>query len=317
MAQIIKRNVKGKEYYYLEKNVRIGKIVKTFSQYVGSKKPLKKEIPNIEKKLKTKIKSFYAEELLKPRTEFIDVKIAKSIERIKQETKSFLDGLSAKQKKDWIEQEREKFITNTNAIEGSTLTLDETHRILKLNERLGGDCERLEVLNMEKCLNYYDKMLERNRELSEELILEFHCILLNKISDYDKYKGIWRPVDVCIKTSKFDFPMYHFVPSLMKELINWYHKNKDKLHSVELAAKFHTKFTTIHPFADGNGRIARLIMNYILQLQNYPFTNIPVRKRNPYFDTQEKGHTENYKEFTLFLAEQIKENYKEIKTRKY
>ena len=296
MAQIIKREVKGKEYYYLERNVRIGKIIKTFSQYMGSKKPMKKDLGKIEKKLEGKIKIFYNEELLKPKTEFIDVKNAKSLERIKQETQNFLTKLTAKQKNDWIEQEREKFITNTNAIEGSTLTLDETHRILKLNERLGDERERLEVLNMEKCLDYYDKMLEKNREVSEELILELHCILLNKIPDYDKYKGVWRPVDVYIKSSKFEFPRYNYVPSLMKKLVEWYDKNKGDLHAVEFAAKFHTKFTTIHPFADGNGRIARLLMNYILQRKDFPFTNIPVLKRNPYFDTQEKGHSENYKE---------------------
>jgi Fic family protein len=316
MSQVSKRKIKGKTYYYFEKKVRIGKKIKNFQEYLGSTRPAKKELLKLEKKLNLKINNFYKKELLKPKTEFVDVKTAKSIERIKQETKIFIDGLSAKQKKDWIEQEREKFITNTNAIEGSTLTLDETHRILKLNERLGDDRERLEVLNMEKCLNYYDKMLEKKRELSEELILELHFILLNKIPDYDKYKGIYRPVDVYIKTSKFDFPRYLFVSSLMKRLVGWYHANKNELHGVELAAKFHTKFTTIHPFADGNGRIARLLMNYILQQQNYPFTNIPVRKRNPYFDTQEKGHIQNYKEFTLFLAEQIKENYKEVKRRK-
>jgi Fic family protein len=316
MSQVSKRKIKGKTYYYFEKKVRIGKKIKNFQQYLGLTKPTKADLSKLEKKLNLKINKFYKEELLKPKTEFIDVKTAKSIERIKQETRNFLDGLSAKQKKDWIEQEREKFITNTNAIEGSTLTLDETHRILKLNERLGDDRERLEVLNMENCLEYYDKMLERCREMSEELILELHCTLLNKIPDYDKYKGIWRPVDVYIKSSKFDFPKYQLVSSLMKKLIGWYNENKDQLHAVELAAKFHTKFTTVHPFADGNGRIARLLMNYILQQQNCPFTNIPVQKRNPYFYTQEKGHIENYKEFTLFLAEQIKENYKEIKRKK-
>jgi len=316
MVKVTTREVKGKTYYYLAKNIRIGKKVKTFTQYFGLNKPAKSDLKKLESKLNLKIEKFYVGELLLPNTEFIDIKTAKSIERIRQETQNFLSKLTAKQKKCWVEQEREKFITNTNAIEGSTLTLDETHRILKLKERLGDERERLEVLNMEKCLEYYDKMIEKNRELDEGLILELHCILLNKIPDYDKYKGIWRPVDVYIKSSKFDFPRHQFVPSLMKKTLEWYKENKENVHPVELAAKFHTKFTTIHPFADGNGRIARLLMNYILQQQGCPFTNIPVKKRNPYFDTQEKGHSENYKEFILFLAEQIKENYDEIKKRK-
>lgn len=316
MVKTTTRKVKGKTYYYLAKNIRIGKKVKTFAQYVGLNKPAEKDFSGFEKKLNAKVNNFYKNELLKPKTEFIDVKTAKSIERIKQETKSFLDGLTSKQKKDWVEQERENFITNTNAIEGSTLNLNETHRILKLKEKLGTERERLEVLNMEKCLQYYDKMLGINREMSEELILELHCILLNKIKDFDRYKGTWRHVDVYIRPSKFDFPRHEFVPSLMKNLIEWYNENMDVLHPVELAAKFHAKFTTIHPFADGNGRIARLLMNYILQQKEFPFTNIPVKKREPYFNTQEKGHFKQYKEFTLFLAEQIKENYKSIKKKK-
>jgi len=145
------------------------------------------------------------------------------------------------------------------------------------------------------------------------MILQLHCILLNRIPNYDKYKGIWRPVDVYIKTSGFDFPRYHLVPNLMKKLIDWHNKNKGLMHEVELAAKFHTKFVIIHPFADGNGRIARLLMNYILQSGEFPFTNIPTEKRLEYFATQEKGHTGQFKEFTAFLAKQMRENYKGLK----
>lgn len=310
---ILKRKVKGKVYFYLEQSVRLGKQVKKFSEYIGSQKPSKPELTNFEKKLSKKVQSFYVNELLKPKTEFITVKSAKELERIKQETQKFLDNLSEKQKKNWVEQEREKFITNTNAIEGSTLTLDETKRILKLNEKIGSDRERLEVLNMERCLKQYDILLLKKSELNEQFILNLHYVLLDQVENYDNYKGIWRPVNVYIKTSKFDFPHFSYVPSMMKKLIEWYAENKQIIHPVELAAKFHTKFTSIHPFADGNGRIARLLMNYILQVNGFPFANIPVEKRTNYFNTQEKGHTENYKEFTLFLKDQLKENYKQIK----
>lgn len=313
MADFVKRKVKEKIYFYLEKNIRIGRKFKKFYQYIGSKKPLSAKLPGFEKKLAKKINEFYEQELLKPKTEFIDLKTAKSLEKIKQETAKFLSSLSEQQRKEWIEAERDKFITNTNAIEGSTLTLDETRRILRLNERLGGERERLEVLNMEKCLERYDQYLASGMGIDEKMILQLHYILLNEMPDYNKYKGMWRPVNVYIEASQFQFPDRQYVPGLMKKLLAWYEENKAQLHPVELAAKFHSQLTTIHPFADGNGRMARLLMNYMLQSKGFPFTNIPVQKRDEYFDTQEKGHGENYKDFTLFLAKQMKENYKELK----
>ena len=316
MENVVQRRVKGMQYYYLERNLRLGKKFRKIYLYLGKVKPVKSKLASFRKKLDQKIESFYQEKLLKPKTRFIDVKTAVRLEAIKQETQLFLGQLSAKQKKQWIERERDKFITNTNAIEGSTLTLDETQRILHLGERLGNQRERLEVLNMERCLARYEECLAQKRELNEKLILEWHTILLNKIPDYDQYKGIWRPVNVFLRISSFQFPTYSQVPKLMREMMEKYQKNQNSIHSVEQAAAVHCMFTTIHPFADGNGRIARLIMNYILQLNGFPFTTIPAGKRDPYFETQEKGHSQEYGSFTRFLVEQIKENHAQVKKEK-
>ena len=316
MASVVRRTVKGKRYHYLEQNVRIGKRFKKFYQYLGQAKPAKRLLREAGKRLTQKVHSFYRHELIKPNTQFVDLSLAKSLERIKQETAAFLDGLNERQKKAFIEREREKFITHTNAIEGSTLTLEETHRILRLRERLGSERERLEVLNMEKCLHRYDELLKTAHPLNEDLVLQLHAILLNKIPDYDQFKGMWRPIRIKVRTSHYAFPHPLLVPSQMKEFLDWFNENTARIHPVELAAAFHCKLTTIHPFADGNGRMARLLMNYLLQTSGFPFTNIPVEKRDEYFDTQEEGHQRNYGAFTLFLANQLKENYKTLKKNK-
>ncbi|MBU2099750.1 Fic family protein [Candidatus Micrarchaeota archaeon] len=137
------------------------------------------------------------------------------------------------------------------------------------------------------------------------MILQLHYILLEKISGYEKYQGIYRPVQVYIVGSTHKFPIPQEVPNLMKKLIKWFEENEKLIHPTELAAKFHTKFTSIHPFADGNGRMARLLMNYILQQKNFPFTNIPLKRRQAYMKTQAAGNKENHKPFTKFLAEEI------------
>ncbi len=315
MASLVTRKVKGKIYYYLEKNVRVGKKFRKFSEYLGDNKPTKKILENYEKGIQKQISDYYKLELVKPDTEFVSVATAKSLERIKQETAEFIERLSAIEKKKWVEAERDKFITNTNAIEGSTLTLDETKKILRKKAILGSERERLEVLNMGKCLERYDQYIKINKEIDDMMILQLHYILLNEVPDYDKYKGIWRLIDVEIRTSKFEFPHFKHVSGLMKKLIEQYTKQKESVHPVELAAKLHCSLTTIHPFADGNGRIARLLMNYVLQKNGFPFTNIPVKKRDEYFQTQEEGHKQNYKGFTDFLVKQIKENHKQLKNK--
>src|SRR3989338_2203825 len=112
MASVVQRKVKGKAYYYLEQNVRIGKKFRKFSEYIGDKKPTKKTTANYKKNLQKQVEDYYRLELVKPDTEFIAVSTAKSLEKIKQETTEFIERLSAGEKKKWLEAERDKFITN-------------------------------------------------------------------------------------------------------------------------------------------------------------------------------------------------------------
>ena len=160
--------------------------------------------------------------------------------------------------------------------------------------------EEQEALNLKACLDRYDQYRKINAKLSEKMILQLHYILLEKIEGY-----VYRPVQVYVRGSTHEFPLPQEVQGLMKKLVEWFEENQKLIHSVELAAKFHTKFTTIHPFADGNGRMARLLMNYILQQKNFPFTNIPLKRRSTYMKTQAAGNKENHTPFTRFLAEEI------------
>lgn len=309
------RQVKGKVYYYLEKNIRIGtNFWKTFSIYIGSKKPSIKGLKAYETRLRKQIREYVRNVLVKQKTEFIDEKTALILERIKTSYKAKLFTLGPVSREGYLKRKRETFITNTNAIEGSRLTIDQTKKILELQNRYEtGDMEELEVINMRECLELYDRFLISKTELDEALILRLHLLLLKGIKDYESYAGIWRPVNVFIRTSKYKFPEWNKVPKLMRELILWYKNNKNQVHPVELAAKFHSKFVTIHPFADGNGRMARLLLNYILQSNGFPFTDIPYSKRDAYFETQERGHFGNHQPFVLFLVNEIKEQFAELK----
>jgi Fic family protein len=271
-------------------------------------------LKQLDKKLEKTIDLFLKKEILKPKTRYIDVKTALKLERIRTSHKKILVALDNTSRENYLKRQRELFIANTNAIEGSQLTFEQTKKILELKKQYEvQDKEELEVINMEKCLELYDELILQKIDLDIKVILRFHMLLLKAISNYEGYAGVWRPVNVYIRGSKYDFPVWKDIPELMKNLLKWYEANKNGLHPIELAAIFHAKFVTIHPFADGNGRMARLLMNYILQLHGFPFTDIPFSKRDEYFETQEKGHFGRYEAFVKFLVNEIKEQFVELK----
>ena len=318
--------MKGKIYYYLEESIKKGTVWVKESVYLGKDLPDNVKLTEIYKKFEDKLKQKGTSGITPPFTEFITRNLAIKLEKAVNDKLLFLSSLSPKQRIDFIRRERITFVTDSNAIEGSTLDYWLTERVLSDQKRIellqkrgatitNMDREEQEALNLNKCLDIYEKLLKNKRELNEEMILQLHCILLSKIEGYEQYCGIWRPVNVRIHSSDHVFPHHQEVPMLMKELIEWHYKNKNLIHPVELAAKFHTKFTTVHPFADGNGRMARLLMNYILQANKLPFANIPLRKRSKYMRTQAAGNSNNHKLFVIFLAQEIIKQNQKLKSK--
>ena len=315
MSRVIKRKVKSGEYFYLEESFKVkGKWVKE-SIYFGSTKPTNEELSKAFNELNKKCLRKGHEVLVLPLTEFVTQAQALKLKLAKENKKHLLKSMTFQQKEEFIKRERITFITESNAIEGSTLTYSVTEKVVEQDEHFkrlkraeivtGTNREEQEAINLNNCLVQYDNYLKNKEPINNEMILHLHYILLNKINNYEKYQGIYRPVQVYITGSMHEFPLPQEVLGLMAKLLEWYKENQKLVHPVELAAKFHTKFTTIHPFADGNGRMARLLMNYIIQNEEYPFTNIPLKKRNPYMRTQAEGNKQNHKPFTNFLTKEI------------
>ena len=316
MARIIKRRVKGKLYYYLEESVkRNGKWGKE-SIYLGDSVPISEDLKKTYLKFAKNLALNGVRGITPPYTEFITRNAALHLEEAAAGKERYLENLSLKQRAEFVRRERITFISDSNAIEGSTLDYKQTEDVLAEKGRArrlekkgvvitGSGREAQEAINLDSCLDMYGKFLAEGKEIDEEMVLRLHFVLLSKIDGYEKYRGIWRPVNVMIRGSPHIFPHHSEVFGMMQELFGWYSINKGLIHPVELAAKFHTRFTGIHPFADGNGRMARLIMNYILQSNGFPFTNVPLRRRSAYMKTQAAGNAGGYKPFTLFLAEEI------------
>lgn len=152
-------------------------------------------------------------------------------------------------------------------------------------------------------------ILKSKKNLSLQEVIDWHWKLFNKTKK--DIAGKIRKYQLAIRGSKFTPPTPLKVYPMLTEFFDWYNKNKNKLHPIELAAIAHLKFVTIHPFGDGNGRISRLIMNFVLAKKKYPMLDIPYEERNSYYNALERSQVK--KEDRIFLQWFIKKYIKEHK----
>ena len=191
------------------------------------------------------------------------------------------------------------FNYNSNHLEGNTLTYGQTKLLLLFGDTIGNasiqDYEEMKAHNVGLELMKVEAK-DKNRMLSEHFIRELNQTIL--VRDFYKtsrdgdfrYKinvGVYktRPNSVITPTGElFDYASPEETPSLMGDLVEWYRNEEQcrKLKVEELAALFHYRYIRIHPFEDGNGRIARLLVNYIFLRNNYPMLVIRSEDRNNY-----------------------------------
>lgn len=189
----------------------------------------------------------------------------------------------------------------SNAIEGNTLSRNETALIVEKGITIGGKslAEHLEATNHASALDWvYEKIKGRKESISESDILHIHSIILKGIDDQSA--GHYRNVPVRISGSRVILPNPKKVPDLMKDFITWLNNEKE-FHPVDMAAEAHYKLVTIHPFVDGNGRTARLLMNMILLVNEYPMAIIQKRDRLKYINSLEKAQLGGSKDDYLNL----------------
>jgi Fic family protein len=195
-----------------------------------------------------------------------------------------------------------EYTYNSNAIEGSTLTLNETRLVLEEGLTIGSKPiqDSLGAKNHPYAINFIEKLVYENTPLTEESVLKLHSLILHDIGDY---AGVYRKVGVRIAGATFSPPKSAEIPILMNELLKWLEKNLEEYSPIEQAALFHHKFVHIHPFSDGNGRTARLLMNAILMKNGYPFIiNITQKERTKYLDSLQEADLGNYKPFINYIA---------------
>tara|TARA_Y100000310_G_C20691655_1_gene822657 strand:+ start:1659 stop:2618 length:960 start_codon:yes stop_codon:yes gene_type:complete len=289
------RKKEGKIYNYIVHNSRHNGKWKKVSKYIGEGILLKNEINK-------KIEEFK----LNLQKNQLSIKKIEKIEEIKKKFNIYLK----KSGKIGVEKFNEWFFTeltyNSNAIEGNTLSLKDTSLII--NEDLAPEGSSLreihEAKNHKEAIDFLENY---DGEFDEKLILKVHSFILKNISD--SFAGKYRRSEVRIRGTEFKPSRYQIVPLLVTDVVKWYKKNKNNYHSFELAIIVSAKLVTIHPFIDGNGRVSRLIMNFLLKKAKYPEINVYVKERSKYLDVISKANDENYKELIIFLFDILKKNY--------
>jgi len=275
MVAIRKKTVGDHTYYYLEHSFRKGNKVHKKEKIIG------KSLPHNIEELK---QEFMAGSM----AEIYQEKWLDKFDKIKAE---FLE-----QEKNTPQSAREKeteifairFTYDTNRIEGSTLTLRDTANLLERGITPGAR-PLSDVKETEAHKNAFYEMLNYKKDQSLNAVLYFHKKLFEGTKP--DIAGIIRTHQVAIAGSRFMPPFPAEIYPLLMEFFSWYDKNKNTMHPVQLAALVHLKLVTIHPFADGNGRISRLMMNFVLYKYGYPMMNIPYERRTGYYNSLERSQT--------------------------
>jgi len=190
---------------------------------------------------------------------------------------------------------------NSNAIEGNTLTLKETLLVLEDGLTIGKKSlkEHLEAINHKEAIIFVEELASASHKTTERNIKEIHSLILKEI-DKD-YAGRYRNIQVRISGSSHLPPDPLFVPELMEQFAEKWLANS-RQHPVIQASMAHFELVSIHPFIDGNGRTARLLMNLILMKHGYSPAVILKNDRKKYYDTLEKGHRGKIDDFIFFVG---------------
>ena len=213
---------------------------------------------------------------------------------------------------------------HSNNLEGNSLTYGETKALLLFNITAQGKPlkDHFEITGHNEAINWVIEVVNGDRPLTENFMRELHTLLLKESYEVDaitpdgqptkkrvnvgSYKST--PNHVKTKTGEiFYFATPEETPAEMAALMQWYNEKieQPEVNPILLAAEFHYKFIRIHPFDDGNGRTARILMNFILMKFGYPPVIIKTEDKANYFATLQLADAGNIEAFVDYIAKNL------------
>jgi Fic family protein len=289
----IRSKKKGNTYYYeLVESIRMGgKVTQKVLRYFSNSAEAR------EYAEKYGIGSFKENEWMdKPLKRILENKL-KQLNSMRPLPKSVLQRMRDKFEVDMT--------YNSNAIEGNRLTLRETWLVLRKGMTIRGKSmkEHLEATNHVEAIEQLEKIVDSKIDVREADVLNLHAIILDKIEPQNA--GFYRHEQVYIEGSTVQLARWKEVPHLMQEV---YHElnNKDPgIKAIYSAVKVHHRTVKIHPFVDGNGRLARLLMNLRLMRSGFPPTILRKEERRAYYSALEKADAGDFRALTMLIGKDI------------
>lgn len=297
------KKIKGKIYKYVVKSIRLpnGKGISLEKIYKGERKE------DIEKFFEEKEKNEDVKYIIKKfgTTDIFTKETLERIEEIKFNYKKIISKLTKPSLRDLLNRFTANFTYESNALEGNSLTLKDVAIVIFENASIKGKDLR-EIYETRNSREVIELINKNKFDISHEDIIKIHKILVKDTdvnSGYKKFPNII--VGKRIKTTPPEK-----VYEEMETLINYYRKNKEKIHPLRLAALFHGRFEQIHPFEDGNGRVGRFLINLILLKNKYPPLIIRKSQRIAYIKALEAFDNRYSKKLERFILEKLKNTYK-------
>jgi len=285
MASIKKIKVNGNEYWILIHSVRKGKKIIQKKKYIGKTLPSKTRLEYLKKE--------FLKEITYGKYGYFSKEDIEKIETKKKNYNNELKKLSLNEKKEKLEEFIIRFTYDSSKLSGVDVTLRQTSLILKEGV-IPKDFKKLKIV---KELENHEKgiiaITKYKGKFNINFIKKLHKILLLGVAD--EIAGKLRNElkrNVKIAGTTYVPPKYEKIKKELDNFFKWYRVENRRLHPLKLAALIHLKLISIQPFVDGNSRLSRLFMNWILWKKNYPLIDIPIEDIENYYNALDKFQIE-------------------------
>ena len=285
MVYLERFKVKGKLYFKLVHTVRDGNKITHRTKYIGKTLPNKSRLEQLKKE--------FLDELKGEKYKYFSKDDVKKIEGRKERYNKDIKKLSSLEKEEKLKDFIIRFTYDSNKLSGVDVTLRQTFLILKEGIIPKG----FKRLRSAKELENHEKgiiaITNYKGVLDLKFIKKLHKILF--LGVWDEIAGKTRVElkwDVELAGTPYVPPKWRELGKEINNFLKWYNAENRKLHPLELAALIHLKLISLQPFRDGNSRLSRLLMNWILWKKNYPLVDIPIEDVENYYDALDKYQIE-------------------------
>jgi len=286
---------RGNEYWILIHSVRKDSKIIHKTKYIGKVLPPKKRLEQLKKE--------FLIELNEGRYKYFSKEDVNEIEEKKKDYKDKLKQLSKTERENNLKEFMIRFTYDSSKLAGIPITLRQTSLILK-EGIVPKDLKSLSTIKkLENQKKGFMLITQYKGKLDIKFLKKLHKVLLAEIED--EISGKLRSElgkNVALTGTTYVPPKWNELEKELIEFFKWYKRENKKLHAIELAALVHLKLISIQPFVDGNSRLSRLLMNWILWKKGYPLIDIPIEDLEEYYGNLDKYQIgKNEKPFVSYI----------------